>query len=106
MSGRAFDARDTASERVAVINRSVARFFGDADPIGQRVHYFEDEANPMTIVGLVEDTTQRSLREEATRIVYTPLSQLSEPEGLVTVALRTRQDPALIAAQIRPEVRA
>jgi ABC-type antimicrobial peptide transport system permease subunit len=59
----------------------------------------------MTIVGLVEDTTQRSLRDDPPRIVYTPLSQLSEPEGLMTVALRTRQDPALLAAQVRAEVR-
>ena len=43
----------------------------------------------MTIVGIVEDATQRSLREEAPMTVYTPLSQLSEPEGLLTVALRT-----------------
>ena len=107
VSGRVFDARDTAkSEKVAVINRATARFFfGSADPIGKRVHFFQDDANPMTIVGLVEDTTQRSLREDPFRIFYTPLSQLSEPEGLVTVALRTRQDPALIAAQVRPEVR-
>ena len=82
MSGRAFDARDTA-KREGGRHQSLgcAVLLRDADPIGQRVHYFEDEANPMTIVGLVEDTTQRSLREEATRIVYTPLSQLSEPEG-------------------------
>ena len=38
--------------------------------------------------------------------VYTPLTQLSAPEGLVTVALRTRQDPASVAAAVRPEVRA
>ena len=107
VSGRVFDARDTAkNEKVAIINRSVARFFfGDADPIGRRVHFFRQEANPMTIVGLVEDTTQRSLRDDPPRIVYTPLSQLSEPEGLMTVALRTRQDPALLAAQVRAEVR-
>jgi len=107
VSGRVFDARDTATnEKVAIINRSVARFFfGDADPIGRRVHFFRQEAHPMTIVGLVEDTTQRSLRDDPPRIVYTPLSQLSEPEGLMTVALRTRQDPALLAAQVRAEVR-
>lgn len=60
----------------------------------------------MTIVGIVEDATQRSLREEAPMTVYTPLSQLSEPEGLLTVALRTRQDPSQLAAAVRGEVRA
>jgi ABC-type antimicrobial peptide transport system permease subunit len=72
------------------------------------VHYDEEDGKtvPMTIVGVVEDATQRSLREESPMTVYTPLSQLPAPEGLVTVALRTRQDPASIAAAVRPEVRA
>ena len=38
--------------------------------------------------------------------VYTPLAQLREPESLVTVALRTRQDPLALASSVRPEVRA
>jgi ABC-type antimicrobial peptide transport system permease subunit len=38
--------------------------------------------------------------------VYTPLAQLLEPEGLVTMALRTHQDPLALAASIRGEVRA
>ena len=108
VQGRVFDRRDTAtSERVLVVNRALARyFFGTGDPIGRRVHFFKDEAHPMVIVGVVEDTTQRSLREEATRIAYTPLSQLSAPEGLVTVALRTKESPQVVAAAVRPEVRA
>jgi ABC-type antimicrobial peptide transport system permease subunit len=38
--------------------------------------------------------------------VYTPLAQLREPESVVTVALRTQQDPLALAASVRPEVRA
>jgi ABC-type antimicrobial peptide transport system permease subunit len=60
----------------------------------------------MTIVGIVEDTIQRSLREEPFRTIYTPLAQLTEPETMVTVALRTRQDPLVLASSVRPEVRA
>ena len=110
VGGRVFDARDTAaSERVAVVNRALVRFFfGNENPIGRQVHYDEENGKtvPMTIVGVVEDATQRSLREDSPMTVYTPLSQLPAPEGLVTVALRTRQDPAAIAAAVRPEVRA
>jgi len=108
VGGRVFDSRDTASsERVAVVNRAVVRlFFGNENPIGRRVHFYQDEAHPMTIVGVVEDAAQRSLREDPPRTVYTPLSQLSQPEELLTVALRTRQDPAALAGSVRDEVRA
>jgi macrolide transport system ATP-binding/permease protein len=115
LAGRAFDEHDTTTaQRVAVINRATARyFFGDANPIGREVHFYrQDErldvltAKPMTIVGLVEDTLQRSLRDEqSTRMIYTPLTQLLEPEGMLTVALRTREDPLTLAASVRPAAR-
>ena len=108
VGGRVFDSRDSAAaDKTAVVNRALARFFfGNDEPIGRRIHYFKGEDSPMTIVGIVEDATQRSLREEAPMTVYTPLSQLSEPEGLLTVTLRTRQDPSQLAAAVRGEVRA
>jgi len=105
-AGRTFDARDSANrEQVAVISRSAARFFfGDANPLGRQVHYYKNEATPMTIVGVVEDATWRSLREEPPMTVYTPLAQLREPESALTMALRTRQDPLLLAPSVRGEV--
>jgi putative ABC transport system permease protein len=108
VAGRVFDARDSATAaKVAVINRATARFFfGTEDPVGHRVHFFHEDNNPLTIVGVVEDTLQRSLRQEPPMTVYTPLGQLSEPESVLTVALRTRQDPLALAASVRPEVRA
>jgi predicted permease len=108
VAGRMFDARDSAgAPKVAIVNRALARFFfGNEDPIGRRVHFHQDDANPMTIVGIVEDATQRSLREEPPRSLYTPLTQLRQPEGLVTVALRTAEDASSLAAPMRGEVRA
>ena len=108
VSGRVFDARDSArAGNAAIVNRAAARFFfADENPIGRTVHFFKDESNPMTIVGVVEDTIQWSLRQEPPMTVYTPLAQLREPESLVTVALRTRQDPLALASSVRPEVRA
>jgi putative ABC transport system permease protein len=108
LAGRAFDAHDTSTaQRVAVINRATARyFFGDANPIGREVHFYRQDDKPMTVVGLVEDTIQRSMRDDQpTRIIYTPLSQLTDPEGMLTVALRTREDPLTLAATVRPAVR-
>ena len=105
--GRVFDARDSAAgERVAVVNRALVRtFFGTDNPIGRTIHFYQDDDHPMTIVGIVDDVIQRSLREEPPMTVYTPLAQLREPEGLVTMALRTRHDPLTVATSIRSEVR-
>jgi putative ABC transport system permease protein len=107
VAGRVFDARDSANgTNVAVVSRSLVRFFfGDSDPIGRSVHFYKREKNPMTIVGIVEDATQRSLREEPPMTIYTPLAQLREPEGLVTVALRTPANASSLAESIRAEVR-
>jgi len=107
-AGRAFDVHDAANTpRVAIVNRALVRaFFGESDPIGRSVHFYRGEANPMTIVGVVEDATQRSLREEPPMTIYTPLSQLRQPEGLVTVALRTGDNASSLAESIRAEVRA
>jgi predicted permease len=108
VAGRMFDARDSAdAQKVAIVNRALARFFfGNDDPIGRIVHMYRDAANPITIVGIVEDATQRSLREEPPKTIYTPLAQLRQPEALVTVALRTPDHPSSLAGSLRAEVRA
>jgi predicted permease len=105
--GRAFSLEDVqGSERVAVISRSAARaFFGEASPLGRRVH-FRDAEELMTIVGVVEDATQWSLRDDPFRTVYTPLTQLLEPEATLIVSLRTSGDPRELAADVRAEVAA
>jgi predicted permease len=107
MGGRVFDSRDSsASERVAVINQSTVRaFFGDADPIGRKIHFHKDDDHPMTVVGIVGDAAQYNLRQDPLNTVYTPLTQLAEPESRVTVALRSRRDPLPMAASLRSEVR-
>ena len=107
VAGRVFSASDSANaERVAIVNRSLARFFfGDENPVGRTVHYYQDDDHPMRIVGVVEDATQRTIREGALRTIYTPLAQLREPEGLLTMALRIRSAPAALAASLRDEVR-
>jgi predicted permease len=107
--GRTFDTNDTdASERVVMISRSAARFFfGEANPIGRRVHFRGAEDRPMTVVGLVEDAIQwGDLRDDPVMTVYTPLTQLVEPESELTVSLRTPADPRELAGSVRAEVSA
>jgi predicted permease len=107
-AGRVFDARDSATaERVAVINRSLARhFFGTEDPVGRPVQFYQDKGPPIRIVGVVEDAMQRTVREGVLMTIYTPLAQVREPEGLVTMAVRARTSPLALAASVRDDVRA
>jgi len=107
IGGRVFDERDSMNApTVAIVNGALARFFfGDANPIGRIVYFYRDEQNPMTIVGIVEDATQRSLREDPPMTIYTPLTQLREPETLVTVALRTLDNSSSLAESMRAEIR-
>ena len=105
--GRAFTDRDHAtSERVAIINQHLARFlFGDRDPIGMTVSFQNDEKPPMTIVGLVEDTHQRNLREMPPRTIYMPLMQAEPTPAQAMVVMRTSQDPASLGGAAVASVR-
>jgi ABC-type antimicrobial peptide transport system permease subunit len=58
----------------------------------------------MTVVGVVEDANQWSLRDDPFRTVYTPLTQLAEPETDLTVSLRSSQAVGELAASVRAEV--
>ncbi|HEX7117860.1 MAG TPA: ABC transporter permease [Longimicrobiales bacterium] len=116
LRGREFDARDAAqAPPVAIVNETFARkYFGDEDPIGQRIDIgtiggrevipgFDDPAR--TIVGVVADTRVLSLDGEVEEIMYTPRAQ--EPVvqgyfGLGGLLVRTRGAaavaPAVLAA--------
>ena len=96
LAGRDFDAHDTESAaRVAIINEAVAKaYFPGVDPIGRAIG--EREEKPSTIVGVVADVRDRSVRAdpaELTRRVYFPIAQLKSTPGFV-LAVRVRGDPA------------
>ena len=76
LRGRAFTDQDVApGRRTAVINERTARYvFGDADPIGRTIAWTSAPDDPIEVVGVVEDTKRGSLRDDAPRMVYTPLS--------------------------------
>ena len=82
--GRAIDGRDTLrSAPVVVANEAfVRRFFPDGEAVGSFVsdsHSFPDRKNaPKTIVGVVGDSVDQSLRDEAFPTLYLPLAQLMQ----------------------------
>jgi predicted permease len=75
LRGREFDARDSASgAKVAIVNQSLARsVFGAANPIGSTLR--DDEDTTYTIVGVVGDMREASVRAVRVQEVYLPFSQ-------------------------------
>jgi predicted permease len=101
--GRAFsDADRPGAPPVVIVSRSVARrFWPNEDAIGKRVGYPYDTLW-MTIVGVVPDTKQDSLRDMLSTSVYTPWRQRSRMSGEeMWLVVRATGDPASIAASIR-----
>jgi putative ABC transport system permease protein len=101
--GRAFDDGDRAGAPwVAVVSQSVARrFWPNGDAIGQRIG-FPYDSPWMTIVGIVPDTKQDSLRDTTNASMYVPWSQASRRfTGELWLVARTTGDPAAIGATLR-----
>jgi predicted permease len=97
LRGRDFDARETdQSQGVAIVNQAMARYyFGATDVVGRTFRLAtSDFADPLTVVGVVDDAKYKSLRESTPRIVYLSDQQVSGPmEGATNIAVRTIGDP-------------
>ncbi|MEM7354439.1 MAG: ABC transporter permease [Acidobacteriota bacterium] len=120
LTGRGFDQRDRAdSQPVVLVSQSLAeRYWGQEPVVGQRIRSGGDEAEWLTIVGVVGDVRQWELSEDITPGLYRPYSQnpfawftqtslvmqtAAEPAALVsTVANRIWElEPNVPIAQIR-----
>ena len=107
LRGRSFTAADVnPMQKVAVINATMARFIAaDRDPLGQTISFRGDPKDLITVVGVVEDTHQMSLREAPPRTVYTPLAYQSPAPSQLMIELRTSQAPLAVAGAVRDAVR-
>ncbi|HEY7236565.1 MAG TPA: ABC transporter permease [Gemmatimonadaceae bacterium] len=105
--GRTFSAADRMGQPpVTIVSQSVARrYWPNEDPIGKRVAPPWD-APYMTIIGVVADTKQDSLRDTARTSIYLPWAQRTAFAGSeMWVMVRSASDPAPLAAAIRATVR-
>jgi putative ABC transport system permease protein len=118
LRGRLFDGRDTApnTRRVIVSDTLVKKYFGDRDPIGQRIVLSWNNQGPDEIIGVVGDVRSVSLETEPRGASYLPPARFSYP--FMTVAVRTSTgglsivsslvnavhelDPNVPVSQIRP----
>ena len=111
--GRAFGESDSAnSEPVIIVNETFARGnFGGVDPIGQQLCAGCEYGDPAMrrIVGVTNETKQKSLTEAAPAAVFVPLTQAAEGvKGTLrqcNFILRTQGDPSLLSTSIRNEMR-
>ncbi|MDQ3652175.1 MAG: ABC transporter permease [Acidobacteriota bacterium] len=111
--GRAFNEGDTAgAEPILIVNEAFARrAFAGVEPLGQQL-CFGPECEDLTmrrIVGVVNETKQRGLIEDAPATVFIPLTQAAEGvQGVLqqpSFVLRTAGEPLLLSAAIRNEMR-
>ncbi len=102
LRGREFDSRDSASgAKVVILNSSLAkRLFGDVDPIGATIDDGGDAT--YTIVGIVADMREASVRDERVPEAYVPIFQTHQ-NGF-WLAVRVNGDPAASLAAIRRAV--
>ncbi len=98
--GRTFPAGEAAPS--VVVNETMAsRYFPGEDPIGRRIRF--DERSPwLTIVGIVRDAKTRGAAGSPRVETFLPYWQVSEP-GTFAI-LKTRSDPAALAAPLRQAI--
>ncbi len=106
--GRYFDDRDSEQAApVAIIDETMANtYWPGEDPIGKRLKRGGAQStNPwMTIVGVVRHVRYRTLEAASRTQLYWPHTQF--PVRLMSMAVRTSQDPRSLAATIQKQVQA
>jgi putative ABC transport system permease protein len=103
LRGRFFDGRDTApnTRRIIVSESLVRKYFGDTDPIGQRIVLYWNDQGPDEIVGVVGDVRSVSLESTPAPASYLPPARFAYPFMTVVVkasAEGTAPVPSLVRA--------
>jgi putative ABC transport system permease protein len=100
--GRVFQLTDTDDHpQVVVINETLARFFGERDPVGLRIRV---GGAWRTVVGVVSDVKSGSLEAEIRPQLYLPHAQWAW--GGMTVVAQTEGDPLAYVSAARNELKA
>jgi putative ABC transport system permease protein len=107
LRGRDFADTDTLDKpRVTIINRAMAEaLWPGEDAIGKQVGVATIRYPARTVIGIVANVKQSSLREKSAPQMYVPYSQneikIWPPMRTMQAAVRTSADPAQMTAAIR-----
>ncbi len=104
-SGRGFGAGDDReAPRVVMVNETLARrYFGDQDPVGQRLNFSDpDDPTWREIVGVVGNIRNFGIRDEGRNSVYFPYAQV--PSTFMTVVVKSTGDAASVVPMVRREI--
>ncbi|HZI43322.1 MAG TPA: ABC transporter permease, partial [Gemmatimonadaceae bacterium] len=107
LRGRQFSTADRDGQLpVAIVTQSLARrYWPNGDPLGKRIAA-PWESPWLTIIGVVADTKQDSLRDTARTSMYIPWAQRTTFLGNeMWVLVRSTNDPAQLTLAIRGVVR-
>jgi predicted permease len=104
IEGRDFTERDDRDTGlVMIVNQTfVRRYFGNAYPIGRRVHGWGEW---FTIVGVVKDGKYHTPNEATQPYFYVPFRQVYRADLQIAVYVRAAGDPGHALAALRREVR-
>ncbi|MCU1259053.1 MAG: permease [Bryobacterales bacterium] len=107
IAGRDFEDESATSPRTAVVNEQfVQRFFGNENPVGQRVR---DGDRVYEIIGVVGNTKSRTLGEDLRPVLYRSLAQDIGADPSMTgysVLVRFAGDPGAFGNAVRAEIHA
>jgi predicted permease len=105
LAGRIFTDDDQAgAPRVAIINESMGRqLFPDRSPVGQAMPSAEP-GPPLTVVGVVKDTSQLSYELPVKGEIYFPMRQFVFGAFMSTIVVRTPGDPLALASALQKAV--
>ena len=105
LEGRAFSPEEQAHKRgVVIINQTFARkHFPGRSPIGEKVVInMRQPATPSEVIGVVGDIRHERLDRASREMAYWPHAEL--PIGMMTILIRTKQDPLQLGPSLQREV--
>jgi len=111
LRGRLLSQGEIASaQRVVVVDETLAHsFFGDRDPVGQKIRFKVFDLIPdaphntyFEVVGVVNSIKNRGLRDSPAPQAYLPYTTFGTPDGNVLV--RTSGDPLLMAKTVQQAI--
>lgn len=100
--GRAFEPGDAAGPLlVAVVNETMARtYWPGVDVVGRQMSQVGNP-QPITIVGVIADVTQRGPSTAPAPAFHVPLAQATRPAPSLAFAVRTSGDAQALAEAVR-----